>query len=50
MNIVNILSEIEKADAEIYERLNPRRAAMKQFYGFSTKVAAAAVPFALGSM
>jgi hypothetical protein len=50
MNIVNILSEIEKADAEIYERLNPRRAAMKQFYGFGTKVAAAAMPLALGSM
>lgn len=50
MNIVNILSEIEKADGEIYERLNPRRAAMKQFYGFGTKVAAAALPLAMGSM
>jgi hypothetical protein len=50
MNIVNILSEIEKVDGEIYERLNPRRAAMKQFYGFGTKVAATAVPLALGSM
>jgi len=50
MNIVNILSEIEKADGEIYERLNPRRAAMKQFYGFGTKVAAAALPLAMASM
>jgi hypothetical protein len=50
MNIVNILSEIEKVDGEIYERLNPRRAAMKQFYGIGSKVAAAAVPLALGSM
>lgn len=32
MNIVNILEEIEKVDGEIYERLNPRRAAMKSFF------------------
>ena len=50
MNIVTILSEIEKIDGEIYERLSPRRAAMKQFYGFSSKVAAAAIPLALSSM
>ena len=31
MNIVNVLEEIEKVDGEIYERLNPRRAAMKSF-------------------
>lgn len=50
MNIVNILEEIEKVDGEVYERLNPRRAAMKQFYNMGSKVALAAVPLALGSM
>jgi len=50
MNIVNILEEIEKVDGEVYERLNPRRAAMKSFYGFGSKVALAALPMALGSM
>lgn len=50
MNIVNILEEIEKVDAEVYERFNPRRAAMKQFFSFGSKVAVAAVPLALGSM
>lgn len=50
MNILNILEEIEKVDGEVYERLNPRRAAMKQFYNMGSKVALAAVPMALGSM
>ncbi|MET1057435.1 MAG: ferritin-like domain-containing protein [Pedobacter sp.] len=50
MNIINILDEIEKVDGEIYERLNPRRAAMKSFYNFGSKMAVAAVPLALGSM
>jgi rubrerythrin len=50
MNIVNILEEIEKVDGEIYERLSPRRNAMKQFYNFGSKVALASVPLALGSM
>lgn len=50
MNIVNILEEIEKVDGEIYERLNPRRSAMKDFYNMGKKVALAAMPLALGSM
>ncbi|SDZ86628.1 ferritin-like domain-containing protein [Pedobacter hartonius] len=50
MNIINILDEIEKVDGEVYERLSPRRAAMKQFYSFGSKMAVAAVPLALGSM
>lgn len=50
MNIVNIIEEIEKVDGEIYERLNPRRSAMKDFYGFGKKVAMASLPLALGSM
>jgi hypothetical protein len=50
MKIVNILEEIEKVDGEIYERLNPRRSAMKDFYNMGKKVALAAMPLALGSM
>lgn len=50
MNIVNILEEIEKVDGEIYERLNPRRAAMKDFFNFGKRIALAATPLALGSM
>jgi rubrerythrin len=50
MNIVNILDEIEKVDGEIYERLNPRRAAMKDFFNMGKKVAMASLPLALGSV
>ena len=50
MNIVNILEEIEKVDGEIYERLNPRRAAMKSFFNIGKKISLAAMPLALGSM
>lgn len=50
MNILNILDEIEKVDGEVYERLNPRRKAMKEFFNFGSKIAAASLPFAIGSM
>lgn len=50
MNLLNILEEIEKTDAEVYERISPRRKAMAEFYGFGKKVALASLPFALGSM
>ncbi len=50
MNLLNIISEIEKTDPEIYDRLDTRRKAMKHFANLSGKVALAAMPFALGSM
>ena len=50
MNIVNVLEEIEKVDGEIYERLNPRRAAMKSFLNMGKKISLAAMPLALGSV
>ncbi len=50
MNILNILDEIEKVDGEIYERLNPRRAAMKGFVNMGKKISLAAMPLALGSV
>lgn len=50
MNIINILEEIEKVDGEIYERLSPRRKAMKDFFNVGKKISMAALPLALGSM
>ncbi|MBC7744625.1 MAG: ferritin-like domain-containing protein [Flavobacterium sp.] len=50
MNFVNILEEIEKVDGDVYERLSPRRKAMKNFFSMGSKVAIAALPLALGSM
>jgi hypothetical protein len=50
MNLFEIIDEIEKVDPEIHERLNPRRAAIKNITSFGSKVALAAMPFALGTM
>ena len=50
MNLQNILSEIEKTDPEVYDRLDTRRAAMQSFAKTSGRIALAAIPFALGSM
>src|SRR5437868_15464386 len=50
MNLFNIIDEIEKVDPEIYDRLNPRRAAIKNITSFGSKVAVAAMPFALGTL
>lgn len=50
MNILNILQHIEKVDQEIYERLSPRRKAMKDFFDLGKKISVAALPLALGSM
>ena len=50
MNVKHILNEIEKVDPEVYERLDTRRNAMRQFAGLAGKLATAAVPFALGGM
>ncbi|PWK76670.1 ferritin-like protein [Mucilaginibacter oryzae] len=50
MNLFNIVEELEKVDPELNDRLNPRRAAIKNITSFGSKVALAAVPFALGTM
>ncbi len=50
MNLQNIVSEIEKVDPEVYERLDTRRSAMKNFANLGGKLALAAVPLALGGM
>lgn len=50
MNIITILEDIEKVDGDVYERLNPRRKAMKEFFKFGTKAALTAIPLGLGVM
>lgn len=50
MNLLNIIDEIEKVDPEVHERLSPRRAAIKNITSFGSKVAVAAMPFAIGTM
>jgi hypothetical protein len=50
MNLENIITQIEQVDPEIKERISTRRDAMKNFMGFSTKVAVAALPLAFGGM
>lgn len=50
MNLHNVITEIEKIDPEVYERLDGRREAIKGFTRFAGKVAAVSLPFMLGSM
>ena len=50
MNLLNIIQEIEEIDPEFQEKINPRRAAIKNMTSFGSKVAMAAVPFGLGTM
>jgi hypothetical protein len=50
MILQNIISEIEKVDPEVYDRLDTRRKAMKQFANLSGKIAMASLPLAFGSM
>lgn len=50
MNLHNIITEIEKVDPEVYERLDTRRNSMKQFARAGRMLALTAVPLALGSL
>ena len=50
MNFSNIISEIEKTDPEVYQKIDSRRGVMRNFFRFSGKIATAAVPFAIGGM
>jgi len=50
MNLFNVIEEIEKVDPEFNERVSPRRDAIKNITSFGSKVAIAALPFALGSI
>lgn len=50
MNIFQIISEIEKVDPEVYDRLDSRRSIFKHMSGLGQKLSAAAVPLALGAV
>lgn len=50
MNFQNIISEIEKVDPEVYEKLDTRRSAMQRFAFVGKVLAATAIPSALGSL
>ena len=50
MNVKHILNEIEKVDPEVYERMDTRRNAMKQFQALPANLALASYPIALGGM
>ena len=50
MNILSLISEIEKVDPEVYGRLDSRRRVFQHLSGLGGKLAAAAVPMALGSI
>lgn len=50
MNVPHILNEIEKVDPEVYDRVNTRRDAMKEFSGIAGKLALATIPIALAGM
>src|SRR5580704_10114067 len=50
MNLFNIIEEIEKVDPDFHDRISPRRDAIKNITSFGSKVAVAALPFALGTI
>ncbi len=50
MNLKHILHEIEKVDPEVYDRLDTRRASLRDFSGIGKKIALTALPFALGGL
>jgi hypothetical protein len=50
MNLLGIIDEISKADPEFEDRINPRRAAIKNITSFGSKVAVAALPFAFSTL
>ncbi|WP_460503220.1 ferritin-like domain-containing protein, partial [Hymenobacter agri] len=50
MNIFQLISEIEKIDPEVYDRLDSRRRIFRHMSGLGQKLTAAAVPLALGAV
>ena len=50
MNLNNLFNDIEKADPEVYERLDTRRSVMKSFSSIGKVLALATLPSALSSM
>ncbi len=50
MNLLNLFSDIQTADPEFQDRISPRRDAIKNITSFGSKVAVAALPFALSTL
>lgn len=50
MNLNTILGEIEKVDPEVYDRVDTRRKALKNFSNLGSKLTLAAIPVAFGSL
>ncbi len=50
MDLLKVIEEIEKVDPDFQDKISPRRAAIKNITSFGSKVAVAAIPFALGSL
>src|ERR1700754_3637192 len=50
MNLLDIVEQIGKVDPEFKDRINPRRAAIKNITSFGSKVAVAAVPAMLTTL
>jgi len=50
MKFFEIIDQIEQTDPEFVERISPRRDAIKNMTGFGTKLAVAAMPFALSAL
>lgn len=50
MFLQNIISEIEKKDPEVFDKLSTRRHALSSFSGLGKKLALTALPFAFGSL
>lgn len=50
MNVYTVIEAIEKTDPEVYERLDGRRSALKQFTNMGGKIALASFPLLLGSL
>lgn len=50
MNFFQIISEIEKVDPEVYDRLDSRRSVFKNMAGLGQKLSAAALPLAVGAI
>src|SRR5688500_12689812 len=50
MNVYNVITEIEKVDPEVYDRLDGRRGALKQFTNIAGKITLAALPLAVSAL
>jgi hypothetical protein len=50
MNFFQIISEIEKVDPEVYDRLDSRRSIFKNMSGLGQKLSAAVLPLAVGAI